>query len=1143
MAANRGEIAVRILRAGNELGLRTTSIYSYEDRNTAHRYKADQGFQVGTGLAPVQAYLCIEDIIRIAKENNVDAIHPGYGFLSERTDFAQACKDNGITFVGPTVKNLADFGDKTTAREMAIAAKVPVVPGTDGPISTYAEAKSFCCDEFGFPIIIKAAMGGGGRGMRVVWSASELEENFTRASSEALSAFGDGTVFIERYVDKPRHLEIQILGDGKGNVVHLYERDCSIQRRHQKVVELAPSMGLPQETLNNLYNDAKHLTASANYLNAGTVEFLVDQEGRHYFIEVNPRVQVEHTVTEEVTGIDIVQSQIKLASGMSFEEIGLKQDDIRPHGHAIQCRVTTEDPTNGFTPDYGKLTVYRPPGGMGVRLDDGPGFAGAVITPHYDSLLTKLTVTANTRELAATKTLRALTEFRVRGVKTNIPFLQNVMSNEEFLTGSVTTSFIDENPGLLEPKKIRRNRGNKILEYLGNIIVNGNATELGATGPPPSRIDPIVPVIEETPKSGERSLKQIFDQEGAPAFAKAVREKKGLLLTDTTWRDAHQSLLATRVRTNDILKIAKPTAQVLSNAYSLENWGGATYDVSYRFLREDPWERLGKLREAVPDIPFQMLLRGANAVGYTAYPDNVVHRFCDLAVKHGMDVFRVFDSLNYVENMRLGIDAVGGAGGIVEGAICYTGDISDPEKGKYTLEYYLDFARQLVNLGVHVLCIKDMAGLLKPKAATMLVAALRKEHPNVPIHVHTHDTAGIGAASMLAAAEAGADVVDVAIDAMSGTSSQPSMGAIVGAVRNSPLDTGLDPEKINQINEYWEMCREVYGPFESGQKSGSADVYSHEMPGGQYTNLLFQSTQLGLAGQWPAIKKAYAAANRLLGDIVKVTPSSKVVGDLAQFMVQNNLSEEDVIEQAETLSFPTSVVEYFQGYLGIPHGGFPEPLCSKILKGKTLPNGKQQFTGRPGAEMDPYDFDAAKAELQAQWPQFEISDFDVISHALYPKVFNGYLEFKEKHGDISIVPTRQFLVGMEIDEEITIEISHGKTLYICLRGVSDVDDNGNRTLNFELNGGPRIITIPDEEFSGEKVVREVADTSISGHVAAPMPGVVIEVKCKVGDHVEVGEALVVLSAMKMETVVSAPVTGVVKRVIATPNANLQAGDL
>eukprot|EP00924_Labyrinthula_sp_SR-Ha-C_P001521 maker-scaffold_18-snap-gene-0.46-mRNA-1 protein AED:0.10 eAED:0.10 QI:0/0/0/1/1/1/4/0/1180 len=1148
LAANRGEIAVRILRAGTELNLKTAAIYSYEDRHTAHRYKADEAFLVGKGKSPVGAYLDIDDIIRIAKENDVDAVHPGYGFLSENTTFAKACEDNGITFIGPHWTTLRDFGDKTTAREMAINAGVSVVPGTHEPISTLQEAEKFC-QEFGYPVIIKAAHGGGGRGIRVVQTEGELEESFNRASSEALAAFGNGTVFIERYVVNPRHVEVQILGDGKGNVVHLHERDCSIQRRHQKVIELAPSIGIPQSTLDAIYEDAVNLTAGAKYKNAGTVEMLIDEQDRHYFIEVNPRVQVEHTITEEVTGVDIVQSQIKIAAGLTFDDpsLDLKQENISTTGHAIQCRVTTEDPSADFTPDHGKLTVYRPPGGMGIRLDDGPGFAGAVITPHYDSLLTKLIVTASTREIAAAKALRALTEFRVRGVKTNIPFLQNVMSNEEFLSGSVTTSFIEENPDLVLPKKPRKNRGNKMLTYISEMIVNGQPKELGAQPDVKiPRVDPYIPQESELKASAANSqplLKHILDKEGPAAFAKAVRDTPQLLLMDTTWRDAHQSLLATRLRTIDILNIAKATNTALGNPngmYSIENWGGATFDVAYRFLREDPWQRLELMRELVPDIPFQMLLRGANAVGYTSYADNVVYEFCKVAKEKGMDVFRVFDSLNYVENMKLGMDAVGSAGGVIEAAMGYTGDITDPSKTKYTLDYYVDLARQLVDFGAHVLCIKDMAGLLKPEAATLLVSTLRKEFPDTPIHVHTHDSSGVGVSSMLNCAFAGADAVDVALDSLSGLTSQPSFGAVLHSLKfNEKLRPKVNEDDVNLLSEYWEQARELYAPFESGQKSGSADVFHHEMPGGQYTNLLFQSQQLGLSGEWPKIKLAYADANELLGDIVKVTPSSKVVGDLAQFMVQNKLSKEEVLDQASTLSFPSSVVEYLQGYLGVPYGGFPEPFTSKVLGAKGL----KQVKGRPGEEIEAYDFSAAKEELQSKWPNRQISDADVLSHALYPTVFDEFLKHREQYGDLTFLPTRQFLTGLALNEEVELEIEHGKTLYIKLISIGPIDDDGDRLVQFELNGAPREIVVADTEFAGEKIVRQKATPGLVNEVGAPMPGVVFEVKCEVGKQVAAGESLIVLSAMKMETVVSAPCDGVIKKIHVTVNAGVEAGDM
>lgn len=1145
MAANRGEIATRIMRAGNELGIRTVGIFSKEDRFTQHRYKADESFLVGADKTPVGAYLDIASIIKIAKDNNIDAIHPGYGFLSENVGFAEQCAKNGITFVGPTPENLRRFGDKTAARAIAIENNVPVVPGTDGPVHNVAEARAFIDAGVGYPVIIKASMGGGGRGMRVVNSADELEENFERASSEALAAFGDGTVFIERYVNKPRHIEVQILGDGQGNVVHLFHRDCSVQRRHQKVLETAPAVGLPPGTEQAMIDDAVRLTKAAKYLNAGTVEFLVDQKGRHYFIEVNPRIQVEHTITEEITGVDLVQSQIRLAGGESFADLGLSQDKIVVRGHAMQCRVTTENPSTGFQPDSGVIEVFRSPGGMGIRLDDGPGFVGAHITPHYDSLLVKLTARALDRGDTARKLKRALSEFRVRGVTTNKSFLANVLDHPDFVRGVVDTSFIAENPQLLSPST-STNRGQKLLKYIGNTIVNGPEKALGATGPAPSKVDPLIPVLSRPANADKQeSLRQIYVKHGPAAFAKAVRESKGLLLTDTTWRDAHQSLLATRVRTRDMLAIAPATSVAMRNAYSLEMWGGATFDVAMRFLREDPWDRLAILREAVPDIPFQMLLRGANAVGYTSYPDNVVYKFCEKAQQNGMDVFRVFDSLNYLENMRLGIDAVGAAGGIIEAAVCYTGDVSDPVRGPYNLEYYMNFTRELVGLGIHVLCIKDMAGLLKPQAAKLLISSIRNEFPDLPIHVHTHDTAGTGVSSMLECAYAGADAVDVASDAMSGTTSQPSMGALVGALKGSQYDTGVLQEDIIPINDYWEGMRGVYGPFESGQKSGSADVYLHEMPGGQYTNLLYQSTQLGLTGQWPAIKRAYATANKLLGDIIKVTPSSKVVGDFAQFIVQNNLTEQQVIDEAETLSFPKSVVEYFQGYLGIPHHGFPEPLRSRVLKGKLLPNGKSIFDARPGAEMAPYDFDAAEKALKDQYGEEKIRDVDVLSHAIYPDVFADFMKFKDQYGSMHFLDTRTFLTGLEVDgREVELEIEHGKKIFVKLvavGGVSKVD--GTRDVIFMLNGRQRVIKVVDASAGVTSTAKPKANLAVAGSIGAPMPGVVLEVRVKQGEQVKAGAPLLVLSAMKMETVVAAPVAGKVTSILATVGDNMLGGDL
>jgi len=1145
MAANRGEIATRILRAGAEMEMSTVGIYSHEDRFTQHRYKADQSFKLNTTKSPVGAYLDIPTIVKLCVENNVQAVHPGYGFLSENEGFAKALEENGIVFIGPTPENLHQFGDKTSARELAIKMGVPVVPGTDDAVSTASEARDFIegPDGCGYPVIIKAAMGGGGRGMRVVENAEGLEPLFNLASNEAASAFGDGRCFIERYVNEPRHIEVQALGDGTGNVVHLYDRDCSVQRRHQKVVETAPATGLKESTREKLFDHAKSLLSAVKYKNAGTVEFLVDADENYYFIEVNPRVQVEHTVTEEVTGIDIVQSQILIASGKTLEEIGLVQDKIKTNGYAMQCRVTTEDPSQDFRPDTGTIDVFRMPGGMGIRLDDGPGFPGANITPHYDSLLVKITARAGERKDAATKLARALKEFRVRGVKTNKSFLLNVLENDEFLNSVVNTGFIANNPYLLAPLK-SQDRAQKILHYIGDVIVNGVPKSLGAVGPEPSKTDPYIPVLE-TPEKVGPSLREIYVSKGPRAFADAVRKHEGLLITDTTWRDAHQSLLATRMRTIDMLNIADATKIALGNAYSLECWGGATFDVCMRFLGECPWDRLAELREEVPDIPFQMLLRGANAVGYTSYPDNVVYEFCRQAQKNGMDVFRVFDSLNYLENMRLGIDAVGEAGGIVEAAVCYTGDVSNPRNGMYDLEYYLNFVRELEKLGIHTLAIKDMAGLLKPESATLLVSAMREEFPNLPIHVHTHDTAGTGVASMLAAGKAGADVVDCAMDALSGTTSQPSLGAVIASTAQTELDTGLDLAEVSAVNEYWEECRGIYAPFESGQKSGSADVYVHEMPGGQYTNLLYQSSQLGLSGQWGQVKKSYAEANRLLGDIVKVTPSSKVTGDLAQFLVANKLSEDKVIEEAERLSFPQSVIEYFQGFLGIPHYGFPEPLRSAVLKGKKIEGTNlTSFEGRPGAEMPAYDFDASREKLEEKWESENIRDVDLLSHAMYPAVFDDYMAKKAEFGKLSYLDTRTFLTGMKIGQELNVNLEQGKQLIVKLNGIGPTDpDTGVVDVQFELNGTTRLAHIKNKSVEQEARIKTKAKTDVAGSVGSPMPGVVLETTVSKGDHVKAGDPLVTLSAMKMETVVAAPVDGTIKNVVVTAGDQIDVGDL
>ncbi|RGB33096.1 pyruvate carboxylase [Rhizophagus diaphanus] len=1144
MVANRGEIAIRVFRTAHELSMKTVAIFSFEDRLSMHRYKADEAYQVGSQnvYTPVGAYLAQDEIIRIAKLRGVTMIHPGYGFLAENAGFARKVEAAGITFIGPTPDVIEKMGDKTKARELAIQCGVPVVPGTPGPVSTLEEAKAFI-NEYGFPIIVKAAMGGGGRGMRVIRDADSLPDSFERAKSEALSAFGDGTVFLERFLDKPRHIEVQLLADGAGNVIHLFERDCSVQRRHQKVVEVAPAVNLSAEVRDAILDDAVKLAKAVNYRNAGTAEFLVDSEGRHYFIEINPRIQVEHTITEEITGIDIVAAQIHVAGGSLLSDLNLTQDKINTQGFAIQCRITTEDPSQNFQPDTGKIEVYRSAGGNGVRLDGGAGYVGAVITPHYDSLLVKCTCWGDTYEVARRKILRALIEFRIRGVKTNLPFLQRLLTHDTFMKGGSWTTFIDDTPDLFRLVE-SKNRAQKILKYLGDIVVNGSSIK-GQIGEPVFKGEILYPEIRslagpepvDVRVPPEHGWRHILVDKGPEAFAKAVREYKGVLIMDTTWRDAHQSLLATRVRTIDLLNIAPHTAHALANAYSLEMWGGATFDVAMRFLYEDPWDRLSKLRALVPNIPFQMLLRGANAVGYTSYPDNVIYEFCQKAKDHGMDIFRIFDSLNYIDNMKLGIDAVKKAGGVVEAVICYTGDVANPNKKKYNLEYYLNFTEQLVNLGIHVLGIKDMAGLLKPEAAKLLVSSIRKRWPDLPIHVHTHDTAGTGVASMLAAALAGADVIDLAIDSLSGTTSQPSMGAVVSALEHTDLGTGIRLEDVHALNGYWEQARKLYSCFEAGVLSADSSVYEHEMPGGQYTNLMFQASQLGLGKQWNEIKKAYTEANKLCGDIIKVTPSSKVVGDLAQFMVTNKLKYQDVISRAKTLNFPTSVVEFFQGYLGQPYGGFPEPLRSDIIRDT------QRIDRRPGSTMKPLNLTELKAELVSKYG-LSIRDVDVISAAIYPKVFVEYRETIEKYGDVSVIPTKYFLGKPEIGEELSIQLEEGVTLIIKYLAAGPLNAaTGRREVFFELNGEARAISVLDTSAAVEHEHREKANPGNPGEIGAPMSGVVVEVRAHEGAEVKDGDPLCVLSAMKMETIVTSAVSGRIDYVAVKESDSINAGDL
>jgi len=1159
MAANRAEIAVRIVRACIELNMATVAIYGHEDRYSQHRWAPDQSFQIDKDpdATPISAYLDIPQIIGIAKKAGVDAIHPGYGFLSESPEFAQACADNDITFVGPTVDNLNTFSDKTSARAAAIAAGVPVVPGSDGALGSAAEVQAFV-DEYGLPVIIKAAMGGGGKGMRVIRNMEDVTPFFESASSEALASFGDGSVFVEKFIERPRHIEVQIIGDGTGDVVHLYERDCSVQRRHQKVIEMAPGWSLPDELRADLHNYATELTSRAKYKNAGTVEFLVDTaDMKAYFIEVNPRIQVEHTVTEEVTGVDIVKAQLRIAAGATLEEAGLVQDNISARGVAIQCRVTTENPEKDFAPDTGTLSVYRHSAGCGIRMD-GIGYSGLTITPYYDSMLVKYTARGSDFPETLARMKRVLQECRIRGVMTNIPFLLNVLTHPEFETGIVTTSFIDDHPEL---KKISSSRWNfassrqsdqrkvgrleRSLRYFANLAVNGHPPELGAdpTKLSTSHADTtksLLPDVEKSASDAVGGMRKILLEEGPEGYAKFVRNNKQLMITDTTWRDAHQSLLATRMRTSDIVRCAPFTNAALSQAFSLEMWGGATFDVAMRFLNECPWERLEKLREQVPDIPFQMLLRGANAVGYTNYPDNVVYEFCKQAHKSGIDIFRVFDSLNYVENMELGIKAAAASGGFVEAAMSYTGDVSDPSRGKYNLEYYLDLAKQLVDLGAHSLAIKDMAGLLTPRAAQMLVGALREQHPDTVIHVHTHDTAGAGVASMLAAAEAGADVVDAAFDAMSGLTSQPSLGALIANVRGTEKDTGMSLSDIGPLNTYWENVRQLYAPFESGQLSGSSDVYVHEIPGGQYTNLLYQSRQLGLTEKWPQIKKKYAEANIILGDIPKVTPSSKVVGDLAQFMVAQNLEMKDVAEQADTLAFPESVVQYLRGEIGVPPGGFPEPLRSTVLKSRGL----EPIEGRPGAALEEYKFEEAEALLKSKYGEASISDKDVLSHALYPNVFIDWKNFEAVNGDVGNLPTHLFLNPLKEGDEVTLNLEggdSGRDYVVKLVSKGQVSEDGTRVVSFAVNGERWFMPVTDQsqEVAGGR--REKATNP--GDVGSPMPGVVVGLKVDVGDEVKEGEPVATLSAMKMETNIPATASGKVSHVLVNVGDKLEGDDL
>jgi pyruvate carboxylase len=1132
LVANRGEIAIRVLRACNELNIKTVAIYSKEDTGSYHRYKADEAYLVGEGKKPIEAYLDIEGIIEIAKNHDVDAIHPGYGFLSENIQFAKRCEEEGLIFIGPKTEHLDMFGDKVKARHQAQLAGIPVIPGSDGPVNDLEEVLKFG-EKFGYPIIIKASLGGGGRGMRIVRSAQEVKEAFERAKSEAKAAFGNDEVYVEKLIENPKHIEVQILGDYNGNIVHLYERDCSVQRRHQKVVEVAPCVSLDPQLRDQICEAAVKLMKNVQYVNAGTVEFLVSGN-EFYFIEVNPRIQVEHTITEMITGIDIVQSQILIAEGHSLhsQEIGIpKQEDIKIHGYAIQARVTTEDPLNNFMPDTGKIMAYRSGGGFGVRLDAGNGFQGAVITPHYDSLLVKLSTWALTFDQAAAKMLRNLREFRIRGVKTNIPFLENVVKHEKFLRGEYDTSFIDSTPELFVfPKS--KDRGTKMLTYIGNVTVNG-FPGIGKKKKPVFD-QPRIPKVKYT-EPVPAGTKQLLDEKGPEGVVNWIKEQKEVLLTDTTFRDAHQSLLATRVRTNDLKRIAEPTARLLPNLFSMEMWGGATFDVAYRFLKEDPWDRLLLLRERIPNILFQMLLRASNAVGYKNYPDNVIKEFVEQSAHAGIDVFRIFDSLNWVKGMTVAIDAVRQTGKIAEAAICYTGDIHDPSRSKYNLQYYIDMAKELENAGAHILGIKDMAGLLKPQAAYTLVSAL-KEAVDIPIHLHTHDTSGNGIYTYAKAIEAGVDIVDVAVSSMAGMTSQPSANSLYYALEGTERMPNVDIDSFEKLSQYWEVVRKFYQEFESGMNSPHTEVYMHEMPGGQYSNLQQQAKAVGLGDRWDEVKEMYRRVNDMFGDIVKVTPSSKVVGDMALFMVQNNLTEEDIYEKGETLDFPDSVVEFFEGYLGQPHGGFPEELQRIILKGR------KPINVRPGELLEPVDFKAIKESLYQSLDR-PVTSFDVISYALYPKVFMDYQKTLEQYGNVSVLDTPTFLYGMRLGEEIEVEIEKGKTLIVKLVAIGQPQADGTRVVYFELNGQPREVIIKDDSIKSTVTEKIKADKNNPNHIAATMPGTVLKVLVEKGEKVNKGDHLIITEAMKMETTVQAPFSGVVKDIYVSSGDAIQTGDL
>ena len=1131
LVANRGEIAIRVFRACKELGIRSLAIYSEQDKTSLFRTKADESYQIGKNKTPVEAYLAIDEIIKLAKKKNVDAIHPGYGFLSENAQFAKKCEENGIAFIGPTSKIISSVGDKISSKIVAQAANVPTIPGVEQAIKLDSEAVEFA-NSCGYPVMLKASAGGGGRGMRIVQNEEELIRNFHEARSEAKKAFGIDDIFIEKYIDSPKHIEVQILGDKYGNIVHLFERDCSIQRRHQKLIEFCPSISLSQEKRLEICNDAVKLAQHVGYINAGTVEFLVDKDMNHYFIEVNPRIQVEHTITEEITGLDIVQSQILIAQGYSLDsnEISIKsQQDIQPRGYAIQCRVTTEDPINNFAPDTGRIEVYRTGSGAGIRLDGGNGFTGSIISPYYDSLLVKLTSRARTFKDAIRKSKRSINELKVSGVKTNASFLLNVLNTPEFEQGICSTSFIADNPQLFEISH-KGDKELKVLNYIGEKIVNGTkGNKKDFEG-----------ILASKPRIPEdlSGTKQILDTQGVDGLIKWIKSQDRLLLTDTTMRDAHQSLLATRVRTIDMLRAAKSTALYGKDLFSLEMWGGATFDVSYRFLKESPWKRLMELRKRIPNLLFQMLFRGSNAVGYKNYPDNVIKEFIVQSANAGIDIFRIFDSLNWLEAMKPSIDAVKSVGKVAEGTMCYTGDITDETRDKYTLKYYVNLAKEIEKSGADILGIKDMSALLKPYAAHKLIKAL-KEEVSIPIHLHTHDTSGNGVATVIMAAQAGVDIADAAISSMSGLTSQPSLNSIIAALEHTPRDTKIDLENLEKVSSYWSSLRPIYEHFESDLKSGTTEIYKYEIPGGQYSNLKPQVDSFGLSDKFGEVKEMYKEVNEMLGDIVKVTPSSKMVGDMAIFMVQNSLNKDNIYEKGQNLTFPDSAITYFSGMMGQPEGGFPEKLQKMVLK-DTKP-----ITVRPGTLLEDEDFDAIAKHLETNFG-YKPTMRECLSYALYPKVYEDYRKSLIEYGDLSHMNSDVFFHGLKVGETSEVEIEDGKILIITLLDISKMDNEGYVKLSFEINGNRRDIKIYDNDFGESNtdiIVTKYANPNDTMEIGASIPGNILKVYVKEGDTVKTGQSLILVEAMKMETNIVAKEDGIIEEIFTAQGQTVKSGEL